>query len=82
MVILICNGIETEFGELMAQNILQIQADRRRNGTVVPASEEYELPIDSPFEFKGNGLIAKPVKRNTKETSKRVPDTESGKPLE
>jgi hypothetical protein len=48
----------------------------------MPNNGGWELPKDSPFEFKNNGLRKKSSKRNTQKSEKQTSDSKSDKASE
>jgi hypothetical protein len=66
---LICGDDSTVVDFQVAENMLRIQREMRREGWV--------LPDDSPYEFKDNGLIRRTNKRVSRKESEKAADTDS-----
>jgi len=67
MVTLVCGKDKCEVSEIKAQSLLQIQKEMKLKG--------WQLPQNSPYEFKDNALIKRADTKNSKvkKRSKRDP---------
>lgn len=64
---LICGDQVGEFSFEVAQSLLYIRQEMNR--VMIIKKKGWELPDDSPYEFKNNGLIKRADKGNSKKST-------------
>ena len=74
MITLVCGKQKREFSEQQAQGILYIQKQMKLKG--------WELPKDSPYEFKDNALIKRANTGDCKAEAKPKASKRGDKPSE